>query len=55
MKKIQNCKVVIGDYCQKLDEILKNMDEKKISVIVLLDMSKLFSDIRHDLMESKPS
>ena len=29
------------------------MDEKKISMIVLLDMSKLFNDIRHDLMESK--
>ena len=29
------------------------MDEKKVSMIVLLDMSKLFNDIRHDLMESK--
>ena len=35
------------------DEILKNMDDKKVSVIVLLDMSKEFDSIRHDLMLSK--
>ena len=35
------------------DEILKNMDDKKVSVIVLLDMSKAFDSIRHDLMLSK--
>ena len=32
------------------DEILKNMDDKKVSVIVLLDVSKVFDSIRHDLM-----
>ena len=35
------------------DEILKNMDDKKVSVIVLLDMSKAFDSICHDLMQSK--
>ena len=29
------------------------MDDKKISVIVLLDMSKAFDSIRHDLMLCK--
>ena len=32
------------------DELLKNMDGKKIFVIVLLDMSKAFDSIRHDLL-----
>ena len=36
-----------------VDEILKNMDNKKVSVIVLPDMSKAFDSIRHDLMLSK--
>lgn len=35
------------------NEILKNMDDKKVSVIVLLDMSKVFDSICHDLMLSK--
>ena len=35
------------------DEILKNMDMKQVSVVVLLDMSKAFDSIRHDLMLSK--
>ena len=35
------------------DEILKNMDDKKVSVIVLLDMSKVFDSICHNLMLSK--
>ena len=35
------------------DELLKNMDDKKISVIVLLDMSKAFDSIHHDLLISK--
>ena len=35
------------------DEILKNMDDKKVTVIVLPDMSKAFGSIRHDLMLSK--
>jgi len=35
------------------DELLKNMDDKKISVIVLLDMSEAFDSIRHDLMMCK--
>ena len=32
------------------DELLKNMGVKKISIIVLLDMSKAFDSIRHDLL-----
>jgi len=32
---------------QFTDDILKNMEEKKISVIVLLDMSKAFDSIQH--------
>ena len=32
------------------DEWLNNMDQKKIPVVVLLDMSKAFDSIRHDLM-----
>ena len=32
------------------DESLKNMDDKKISMIVLLDMSKAFDSICHDLL-----
>ena len=35
------------------DELLKNMDAKKISVIVSLDMSKAFDSIRHDLLINK--
>ena len=35
------------------DELLYNMDQKKISVIVLLDISKAFDRIRHDLMIRK--
>ena len=35
------------------DELLNNRDEKKISVIVLLDMSKAFGSIRHDLILRK--
>ena len=35
------------------DEWLNNMDQKKISVVVLLDMSKAFDSIRHDLMLRK--
>ncbi|PFX13026.1 putative RNA-directed DNA polymerase from transposon BS [Stylophora pistillata] len=35
------------------DELLKSMDDKKISVIVLLDMSKAFDSIRHDLLINK--
>ena len=30
------------------DELPNNMDQKKISVIVLFDMSKAFESIRHD-------
>ena len=32
------------------DESLKNMDDKKMSMIVLLDMSKAFDSICHDLL-----
>ena len=35
------------------DEILKNMDEKHISVVVLLDMTKAFDSIRHDILLAK--
>ena len=35
------------------DELLNNMDHKKISVIVLLEMSKAFDSIRHNLMLRK--
>ena len=35
------------------DELLNNMDQKKISVVVLLDMFKAFDSIRHDLMLRK--
>ena len=35
------------------DVLLNNVDQKKISVIVLLDMSKAFDSIQHDLMLCK--
>ena len=35
------------------DKLLKNMDEKQISIVVLLDMSKAFDSIRHDILLSK--
>lgn len=35
------------------DEILKTMDEKRISVVVPLDMTKAFSTIRHDIPLAK--
>ena len=35
------------------DELLNNMDHRKMSVIVLLDMSKAFDSIRYDLMLRK--
>ena len=35
------------------DELLNNMDQKKISVIVLLDISKAFDSIRQDLLIRK--
>ena len=35
------------------DELLNNVDQKKISVIVLFDMSKAFENIRYDLMLRK--
>ena len=35
------------------DELLSKMDQKKISIIALLDMSKAFDSIRHDLMLHK--
>ena len=60
MKKFQNCKVVTGDSTRLelallyfKDEIRKNMDDKDVSVIVLLDMYKAFDSIRHDLTLSK--
>ena len=38
---------------QFTDDILKNMDEKKISLIVLLDMSKAFNCIQHERLPMK--
>ena len=35
------------------DELLKNMDDRKISAVVLLDKSKAFDSIRHDLLINK--
>ena len=35
------------------DELLNNMDQRTMSVTVLLDMSKTFDSIRHDLMLCK--
>ena len=35
------------------DKLLNNMDHRKMSVIVFLDMSKAFDRIRHDLMLCK--
>ena len=35
------------------DELLNNIDHRNMSVIVLLDMSKAFDSIRHDLMLCK--
>ena len=37
------------------DKLLKSMDGKKISIIVLLDMSKAFDSIQHDLSLKKTS
>jgi len=38
---------------QFTDDILKSMDEKKISLIVLLDMSKGFDSIQHERLLKK--
>ena len=35
------------------DQLLQAMDEKKVSIMVLLDMSKAFDSIRHDILLSK--
>ena len=35
------------------DQFLKNVDEKRISVVVLLDMYKAFDSIQHDNLLSK--
>ena len=32
------------------DDLLRAMDDKKVSVIVLLDMSKAFDSVRHDIL-----
>ena len=46
-RKLHSTETVLLHYT---DELLKNMDYRKISVIVLLDMSKAFDSIRHDLL-----
>ena len=38
---------------QFADDILKNMDEKKISLVVLLDMTKVFDSIQHERLFRK--
>ena len=38
---------------QFADDILKNMDEKKISLVVLFDMSKVFDSIQHERLLMK--
>ena len=35
------------------DDLLKAMDEKKISTLVLMDMSKAFDRVNHDMLLSK--
>ena len=35
------------------DDLLRAMDDKKVSVIVLLDMSKAFDSVRHDILLQK--
>ena len=35
------------------DQLLQVMDDKKVSIMVLLDMSKAFDSIRHDVLLSK--
>ena len=35
------------------DDLLQAMDEKKISILVLMDMSKAFDSINHDILLSK--
>ena len=35
------------------DQLLQAMDDKKVSIMVLLDMSKAFDSIRHDILLSK--
>ena len=35
------------------DQLLQAMDDKKVSIMVLLDMSKAFDTIRHDILLSK--
>ena len=35
------------------DDLLKAMDEKKISILVLMDMSKAFDSINHDMLSFK--
>ena len=35
------------------DQLLQAMDNKKVSIMVLLDMSKAFDSIRHDILLSK--
>ena len=32
------------------DQLLQAMDNKKVSIMVLLDMSKAFDSIRHDIL-----
>ena len=49
-RKLHSTETVLLHYT---DELLKNMDDKKISVIVLLDMSKASDSIRHDLLINK--
>ena len=49
-RKIHSIETALLHYTGQL---LKNMDEKRISVVVLLDMSKAFDSIQHDNLLSK--
>ena len=35
------------------DQLLQAMDDKKVSIMVFLDMSKAFDSIQHDILLSK--
>ena len=50
IRKLHSTETAVVHYT---DRLLKNMDEKRISLVVLLDKSKAFDSIRHDKLLSK--
>ena len=52
-RKLHFTETSLVHYRHYTDQLLKNMDEKRISLVVLLDMSKAFDSIRHDKLLSK--